>query len=565
VRFLNNLKIVTKVGLIVALLGFVIVGCLGLSILRMTEMAGTFTNLVSKEDAGTLALSRAGRKAESYRAAAFAILTETTDAGNAQQLGQTRASKAELIRFMDQAKVFDAKAASLGTIRSAFDTAFEICDPIIVAGSKASSVEENAKVAVRLQQECSPKLDAGIKDMSEFLDATVVEVQDKAVAANDSAHSTIGLVLTIAGVGTLAGIAVALFIGIAGLARPLAALKQVMERLARNDLSVEVTNKDRRDEVGDMARTLDVFKQGAVEIERMKKEQAESERLAAEVRRADVTKLADSFEGAVGEIIDTVSSASTELEASANVLADAAHRTQEVTSIVASASEEASTNVQSVASATEELASSVTEISRQVQLSSQIANDAVQQAQVANQRVGELSECASRIGAVVDLISTIARQTNLLALNATIEAARAGDAGRGFAVVAAEVKGLADQTAKATGEIGQQVDAIRTATSESVTTIQGIASTIGKMSEISATIASAVEEQGAATQEISRNVQQAAAGTKNVSSNITDVQKGAAETGSASSQVLSSAQTLAHDSASLKLQVSRFLETVRAA
>jgi len=221
--------------------------------------------------------------------------------------------------------------------------------------------------------------------------------------------------------------------------------------------------------------------------------------------------------------------------------------------------------VQSVASATEELSTSVNEISRQVQESARIAGEAVDQARFTNERVSELSKAAGRIGDVVDLINTIAGQTNLLAHNATIEAARAGDAGRGFAVVASEVKALAEQTARATGEISQQISGIQAATADSVTAIGQISGTIEKLSEISSTIAAAVEEQGAATLEISRNVQQAAHGTHQVSSNIMDVQRGASETGSASSQVLSAAQMLSGDSNRLKSELGRFLESVRAA
>jgi methyl-accepting chemotaxis protein len=211
------------------------------------------------------------------------------------------------------------------------------------------------------------------------------------------------------------------------------------------------------------------------------------------------------------------------------------------------------------------MASSINEIGRQVQESARMATDAVDQARKTNDRVSELSKAAARIGDVVELINTIAGQTNLLALNATIEAARAGDAGRGFAVVASEVKALAEQTAKATGEIGQQITGIQAATEESVNAIKEISGTIEKLSEISSTIASAVEEQGAATQEISRNVLQAAHGTQQVSSNVTDVQRGAGETGAASSQVLSAAKSLSGDSNRLKLEVGKFLNAVRAA
>jgi methyl-accepting chemotaxis protein len=347
--------------------------------------------------------------------------------------------------------------------------------------------------------------------------------------------------------------------------KPLSRLKARMAALSKGDFDFPVLDADRQDEIGEMARTVQVFKGAMIETNRLRAEQLDVELRQVQQRKTDMRRLADDFEAAVGEIIETVSSASTELEASATVLTSTAVRSEELATIVAGASEEASTNVQSVASATEELTSSVNEISRQVQESARMANEAVDQARQTNDRVGELSKAAARIGDVVELINTIAGQTNLLALNATIEAARAGEAGRGFAVVASEVKALAEQTAKATGEIGQQVSGIQAATQESVNAIKGISGTIEKLSEISSTIAAAVEEQGAATQEISRNVQQAAQGTMQVSSHITDVQRGSSETGSASSQVLSAAQSLSGDSNRLKLEVGKFLNSVRAA
>jgi uncharacterized protein YoxC len=290
----------------------------------------------------------------------------------------------------------------------------------------------------------------------------------------------------------------------------------------------------------------------------------DAERLVLE-KKASLGTLADEFENAIGKIVSTVSSASSQLEASAGTLTATAERSRDLASKVASASGEASTNVQSVASATEEMSSSVHEIGRQVRESSRIAGEAVDQARKTNERVGELAKAASRIGDVVELINTIAGQTNLLALNATIEAARAGEAGRGFAVVASEVKALAEQTAKATGEISQQINGIQSATDESVVAIKEIGNTIGKMSEIASSIASAVEEQGAATQEISRSVQQAAAGTTQVSSNIASVERGATEPGTASSQVLTAARSLSGESSRLKTEVGKFLTTVRAA
>ncbi|WP_291684099.1 cache domain-containing protein [Bradyrhizobium sp.] len=346
---------------------------------------------------------------------------------------------------------------------------------------------------------------------------------------------------------------------------PLRQMTTTMNALARGRLDVKVAGLDRHDEVGEMAKAVEVFKSNAVARQALEAEGREAETRAIVRRKADMHKIADDFEGAVGAIIETVSVASSQLEVSAGALSSTAERAEELATTVAAASEEASTNVQSVASATEEMASSVNEISRQVQESARMAGEAVDQARRTNDRVSELSKAAARIGDVVELINTIAGQTNLLALNATIEAARAGEAGRGFAVVASEVKALAEQTAKATGEIGQQVTGIQAATQESVGAIKEISGTIEKLSEISSAIAAAVEEQGAATQEISRNVQQAAHGTQQVSSNVTDVQRGAAETELSSSQVLSAARSLSGDSNRLKLEVDKFLATVRAA
>ncbi|HTO63060.1 MAG TPA: cache domain-containing protein [Bradyrhizobium sp.] len=347
--------------------------------------------------------------------------------------------------------------------------------------------------------------------------------------------------------------------------RPLQRMTAAMKDIAAGDVDARVPGVRRRDEIGEMAGAVEVFKSNAIARLKLEDEQKEIETRAAARRKAEMSRMADDFEGAVGNIVAAVSSASAQLEASAGTLSTTADRAGGLATAVAAASGEASTNVHAVASATEEMSSSISEISRQVQESAKIAIDAVDQARRTNDRVSELSKAASRIGDVVELINTIAGQTNLLALNATIEAARAGDAGRGFAVVASEVKALAEQTAKATGEIGQQVSGIQAATQESVGAIQEISGTIERLSEIASTIAVAVEQQGAATQEISRSVQQAAQGTHQVSATITDVQRGASETGSASSQVLSAAQSLSSDSDRLKREVGKFLDNVRAA
>jgi methyl-accepting chemotaxis protein len=349
------------------------------------------------------------------------------------------------------------------------------------------------------------------------------------------------------------------------LSRPVVALTGMMNRLSGGDTDVAIPGRGRGDEVGTMAKAVEVFRQSMIEADRLRAEQAAAEQRAASQRRADMHKVADEFEAAVGEIVRTVSAAATELEASATAMNRTAETTQHLTTVVAAAAEEASANVQSVAGASEELTSSVSEIGRQVQRSTGIAGEAVRQAGTMDGRITDLSKAAERIGDVVNLITSIADQTNLLALNATIEAARAGEAGKGFAVVAQEVKQLASQTAKATNEIGAQIAGMQSATQDSVSAIKEISGTIGRISEIASTIAAAVEEQGAATQEIARNIQQASRGTTAVASNIVEVRKGASESGSASTQMLSSARALASDSHRLKLEMEKFLHTVRAA
>ena len=577
-RFFLNLSIGAKLG-IASGLGVLLVAMM--VILQM--QANTATRDLDARMSGQQTIARDAVEAKAAIAGMQTAVRDVRLANNPADLQKANDNLAARLKstthFADEmlklshsaenrARIEKLKTRAADYVRNTQQIVAVRGEAIAAAGSSDAAAriaklnEEAIRIAREVTLPIAAELEPVANQIAEFAKHNVEE--EMAQAAREMAASEhLSMMMSL---GTILLLIVTSIFSFFTIARPMRALSVSMDELAGGNFAVVLPGLGRKDELGAVAAAVEKFK---VVSEQKSREEAEAkikqDQIAAQQRKAEMVRLADSFEAAVGEIVETVSSASTELEASAGTLTATAERAQEVTTMVAAASEEASTNVQSVASATEELSSSVNEISRQVQESARMAGEAVDQARTTNDRVSELSKAAARIGDVVELINTIAGQTNLLALNATIEAARAGEAGRGFAVVASEVKALAEQTAKATGEIGQQITGIQAATQDSVGAIKEISGTIERLSEIASTIAAAVEEQGAATQEISRNVQQAAQGTQQVSSNITDVQRGASETGSASSQVLSAAQSLSTDSNRLKLEVGKFLDSVRAA
>ncbi|MBB5053688.1 methyl-accepting chemotaxis protein [Afipia massiliensis] len=427
----------------------------------------------------------------------------------------------------------------------------------------ASRNGEAGKALQVLEQRTVPVGRALETTLNKLVELNNTGGDDAGKAANDGYAMSFRAVLVLLAIAALGGIAAGFYL-VRDVTKGIASIVTPMKALGEGDLTATVTHQGEKTEIGTMADTLQVFKEAL--IAKKAADQAAAADADAKIARGQrVDSITRDFEKLIGELVGSLSSSSTELEAAANTLTMTAESTGKTSGEAAAASQEVSSNVQSVAVATEEITSSVGEIGRQVQESSRIASEAVRQAQKTDTSITELSQAAARIGDVVKLITAVAEQTNLLALNATIEAARAGDAGRGFAVVASEVKALAAQTAKATDEISAQVAGMQTATQESVSTIKEIGKTITLISEISSTIAAAVEEQGAATQEISRNVQQAASLSGEVATSITDVSRGAGETGAASGQVLSAAQMLSTDSARLKTEVEKFLTNVRAA
>jgi methyl-accepting chemotaxis protein len=347
--------------------------------------------------------------------------------------------------------------------------------------------------------------------------------------------------------------------------KPLASVTESLTAIAEGRNEVEIACGDRADEIGEIARTVAIFKSNSVERQRLRDQHAADAAAAAERRKMELRSFVDGFQTSVGGIIDNVLNASSEFEGVAQKLTQAARTTAELSGKSAGASETASEHVRSAAAASDELSSSIAEITRRVRESNGIAAEAVKQAVATDQRINELSEAGARIGDVVKLITTIAEQTNLLALNATIEAARAGDAGRGFAVVAQEVKTLAGQTARATEEIGSQIANMQLVTQESVGAIKAIGETIERISEIATAISAAVEQQRAATENIAQSVRSAASGTDDVVSNIRSAAQGAEETGESSNRMFASAQALSGESHRLKTEVEKFLDDMRAA
>ncbi len=363
-------------------------------------------------------------------------------------------------------------------------------------------------------------------------------------------------------IGIIAGAAIAFFTA-RSIAAPLVSMTAAMRKIADGDLETEIPARDRKDEIGKMSDAVNVFKQNAIRNKELEAEQEKQKQRSEEEKRMMMHELADNFDASVGGIIETVSAASTELNATAQAMSSIADETSSQSAAVAAASEEAATNVQTVAAASEEMSNSIAEINQQVNQASDAAKQAVGEVEKTGSQMEALANTADKINDVIGMISDIAEQTNLLALNATIESARAGEAGKGFAVVASEVKGLAGQTAKATEDIVSQVNEIQKATKQAVVSMSDIAEVIRQVDETSTAIAAAMEEQGLATQEISRNVQEAASGTEEVTRNISGVSQASQEAGAASSQVMSAADELSRQSEKLKSEIGKFISQIR--
>lgn len=564
---LRNLSISLKIMLIVSVLSLVGVGISSIGVNGITDLRKATISLGEEMDEIRISTRMAQNVLELSRA-------EYRLAANPAEIDEIRkniqASKAEFEDRITRAEktAGDRQQALLSKIRTAYkDYTDGLSETLAVTEQNADNIQQSASRQAILDlvndnRTGSAALRDAIASYVERSDTNGTKVQNGALQTADVSR----LVLVVSAVlGLAVGVGVGLAISNWGIRKPLHAIVASLKRLADGDMGTDIAGVGRKDEIGQVAETAQVFKDNMIKTREMEEREQEKEEQRREEQRRSLLELADRFESRVGAIVDTVSSSSTELQATAEQLSAAVEETTSQTSAVAAAAEQASVNVQTVASATEELTSAISEVSEQVTGTARTARTASDQAADAQTELDGLIKAIDEVDQVVDAINDVAEQTNLLALNATIEAARAGDAGKGFAVVANEVKSLANQTRQMTERIAGQVDDVKSSSNMAVEAMRKIIGQVNKIDEMASNMAASVEEQSSATSEISRNAQEAATGTSEVSSNTAGVQGAASQTGDASIYVREASGELAKNASRLREEMNKLLEEIRAA
>ena len=563
---MQNWKISTKIMLIVATLGAALVVNGGLSSLWLQEGAQNCKeiNLTATEIKRGARLNQAVielNRAE-YRLAANPAEFDAVK----QIVNEKRSFAADRIRELKET-AGPNQARILADVESGMTKYLaELDDTLNVAKDYKSVGIEGAQAkifqSVLTSRHVADELNRVVRTYTDYTDDKGTRIGEE---TQEAANKAVALNIIIAALALIAGIAAGLLISRFGIVTPLLAIIEAMKALVSGNLGATVHGGQRKDEIGEIARSVEFFKTRMNENEALRHEQEAAEKRNKEQRRQEMLSLADRFDQKVRGVVSAIVRSSDYLRSSAQALSANAEQTQRQSAAVSAATEEATANVQTVSSAGTELTASINEISKQVQSAAAISSEAAREAQAANARITGLAESAAKIGEVVKMINDISSQTNLLALNATIESARAGDAGKGFAVVAGEVKSLAGQTGRATEDIGQQISGVQGETQAAVQAIANITATVDRINELTAAIAGAVEEQGAATAEIARNVDQASQGTREVANNISGVAQAATETGRMAQDVLKAAAGLKDESDALEREVQTFLREVRAA
>ena len=562
----KNWPVILKIFSVVSLLFFTAAAGFAVIAVKTSEIDRNFVTLIQGDAIGATAISRVNAAIVYTQRSLFETITATNDAGRtrareSRERGlegfakQIAGAKAAMPERVEQLEGFEKRFASI------LATA---CAPTLHAASDAQDAEDTQRATTFMRVRCDPQLQALTNDVSAVVEDVQERVTRESAALAESSSATLQAVLLSVGIVMLLALGISLVVAKFGIVNPIRAATDALDRLAGNDLGIDIAGTERKDELGAMARSTEVLRQGLAEGERLREEAKLQELRSSERLKTERDQIADSFERSMGALADAFAHSSSEVSSAARNLSATAEETSRQARAAGGAAGQASNNVQTVAASTEEMTASIREIAQQVTHAAKIAVTASEETQRTQNEIIDLSQAAAKIGEVVGLITTIASQTNLLALNATIEAARAGEMGKGFAVVAQEVKQLAAQTAKATDEIASKVSEIQGATQRTVGSIDKIVGTISDIRQATSTIASAIEEQGAATQEIATNTQHAAHGTGTVNENIAGVGRAAEMTGAASTQLMTLSEALSGQASDLQAQVQTFVATLRA-